>query len=136
MDSTPGNIYYTLTKDDPLWFTERNSLDFRFFKDAEDGVLFYMGRDADHLLVELVNGSLRVQADFGGGKKKLCDQMGTSIQSFEFSNFQFVCKLCILLINPLRPNSDPFQTSHCNIKGLLVSEVMRIENMITQVKFY
>ena len=35
--------------------------------------------------------------------------------------------------NPLRPNSDLSQTSHCNIKGLLVSEVMRIENMITQV---
>ena len=38
--------------------------------------------------------------------------------------------------NPLRPNSDPSQTSHCNVKGLSVSEVMRIENMITQVKFY
>ena len=25
------------------------------------------------------------------------------------------------------------QTSHCNIKGLSVREVMRIENMITQV---
>ena len=39
-------------------------------------------------------------------------------------------------VNPLRPNSDLSQTSHCNIKGLSVSEVMRIENMITQVKFY
>ena len=29
-------------------------------------------------------------------------------------------------------NSDLSQTSHCNIKGLSVSEVMRIENMITQ----
>ena len=38
--------------------------------------------------------------------------------------------------NPLRPNSDLSQTSHCNIKGLSVSEVMRIKNMITQVKFY
>ena len=37
--------------------------------------------------------------------------------------------------NPLRPNSDLSQTSHCNIKGLLVREVMRIEKMITQVKF-
>ena len=35
--------------------------------------------------------------------------------------------------NPLRPNSDLSQTSHCNIKGLSVSEVMRIENKITQV---
>ena len=34
-------------------------------------------------------------------------------------------------INPLRPNSDLCQTSHCNIKGLSVSEVMRIENRIT-----
>ena len=33
-------------------------------------------------------------------------------------------------------HSDLSQTSHCNIKGLSVSEVMRIENMITQVKFY
>ena len=40
------------------------------------------------------------------------------------------------LVNPLRPNSDLSQTSHYNIKGLSVREVMRIENMITQVKFY
>ena len=33
--------------------------------------------------------------------------------------------------NPLRPNNDLSQTSHCNIKGLSVSEVMRIENMTT-----
>ena len=39
-------------------------------------------------------------------------------------------------INPLRPNNDLNQTSHCNIKGVSVSEVMRIENMIAQVKFY
>ena len=38
--------------------------------------------------------------------------------------------------NLLRPNNDVSQTSHCNIKGLSVSEVMRIENMITQVQFY
>ena len=36
----------------------------------------------------------------------------------------------------LRPNNDVSQTSHCNIKGVSVSEVMRIENMITQVKYY
>ena len=39
-------------------------------------------------------------------------------------------------INPLRPNSDLSQTSHCNIKGFSVGQVMRIDNMITQVKFY
>ena len=39
-------------------------------------------------------------------------------------------------INPLRPNNDLSQTSHRNIKGVSVSEVMRIENMITQMKFY
>ena len=39
-------------------------------------------------------------------------------------------------VNPLRPNNDLSQTSHCNIKGVSVSEVMRIENMITQVQFY
>ena len=39
-------------------------------------------------------------------------------------------------INPLRPNNDLSQTSHCNIKGVSVSEVMRIENKITPVKFY
>ena len=39
-------------------------------------------------------------------------------------------------VNPLRPNSDLSQTSHCNIKGLSVSEVKRIENMIPQMKFY
>ena len=40
------------------------------------------------------------------------------------------------LFNPLRPNNDESQTSHCNIKGVSVSEVMRIKNMMTQVKFY
>ena len=38
--------------------------------------------------------------------------------------------------NPLRPNNDLSQTSHSNIKSLSVSEVMRIENMISQVQFY
>ena len=38
--------------------------------------------------------------------------------------------------NPLRPNNDVSQTSHRNIKGVSVSEVMRIDNMITPVKFY
>ena len=41
-----------------------------------------------------------------------------------------------VLLNPSRPNNDLSQTSHCNIKRVLVSEVMRIENMITPVKFY
>ena len=40
------------------------------------------------------------------------------------------------VVNPFSPNSDLSQTSHCNIKGLSVSEVMRIQNMITQIKFY
>ena len=44
--------------------------------------------------------------------------------------------LCVTLFNPLRPNNDLSQTSHCNIKGLSVSEVTRIDNMITQVRFY
>ena len=39
-------------------------------------------------------------------------------------------------INPLRPTNDLSQTSHSNIKGLSVCEVMRIENKITPVKFY
>ena len=38
-------------------------------------------------------------------------------------------------INLLNPNSDLSSISHCNIKSLSVREVMRIENMITQVKF-
>ena len=38
--------------------------------------------------------------------------------------------------NPLSPNSDLSSTSHGNIKGLSVGEVMRIENTITQVIFY
>ena len=38
--------------------------------------------------------------------------------------------------NPLRTNNDLNQTSPCNIKGLSVSEVMSIENMIIRVKFY
>ena len=41
----------------------------------------------------------------------------------------------LMLIYALRPNSDLSQTSHCNIKGLSVCNIMRIEHMITQVKF-
>ena len=41
-----------------------------------------------------------------------------------------------LTVNPLRPNNDLRQTSHSNINGVSVSEVMRIENKITPVKFY
>ena len=40
------------------------------------------------------------------------------------------------IVNPLRPHNDESQSSHCNIKGVSVSEVMRIENMITQVQIY
>ena len=39
-------------------------------------------------------------------------------------------------VNPLRPNNGASETSHWNIKGVSVSEIMRIENMITQVQFY
>ena len=41
----------------------------------------------------------------------------------------------MIAVNPLRPNSDLSQTSRCNMKGLSVRAVMRIESMITQVKF-
>ena len=41
-----------------------------------------------------------------------------------------------IINNPLRPNNDLSQTSPCNIKGLSVREVLRIENVITQMKFY
>ena len=47
-----------------------------------------------------------------------------------------LCFLLGILFNPLRPNNDLSQTSLCNIKGLSVREVLRIENMITQMKFY
>ena len=38
-------------------------------------------------------------------------------------------------INPLSRNSDLSSISHSSIKVLLVREVVRIENMINQVKF-
>ena len=39
---------------------------------------------------------------------------------------QYICSPFEFLdVNPLRPNSDLSQTSHCNIKGLSVSEVVR-----------
>ena len=50
--------------------TERNTVSFMFLTEKKNGVFFYMGRDKDHLVVELVNGSLRVEADVGGGKIK------------------------------------------------------------------
>ena len=71
---------------------------------------------------------VKVTVEMHGGKRLI---IGASIT------------LCVLdisrapvFINPLRPNNDLSQTSHCNIKGVSVSEVMRIENKITPVKFY
>ena len=51
--------------------------------------------------------------------------------------FHFLRKLTgsVVLINPLNPNNDLSQISHCSIKGLSAREVMRIGNKITQVKF-
>ena len=45
-------------------------------------------------------------------------------------------RIFVGFFNLSRPNSDLSQISHCNNKGLSVSEVMRTENMITQDKFY
>ena len=50
--------------------TERNTVSFMFLTEKKNGVFFYMGRDEDHLVVELVNGGLRVEADVGRGKIK------------------------------------------------------------------
>ena len=41
----------------------------------------------------------------------------------------------VILFNPLRPKNDLNEIYHCNIQGLSVREIMRIENMISQVKF-
>ena len=55
----------------------------------------------------------------------------------DFLSFFFAfCTLAQLGVKGLRLNIDLSKTSHCNIKGFSVSEVMRTENMITQVKFY
>ena len=40
----------------------------------------------------------------------------------------------VILFNPLRLKSDLNNIYHCNIKGLSVREIMRIENMISKVK--
>ena len=52
----------------------------------------------------------------------------------DYGGVDFGVVLGLLLL--LRPNNDLSQTSHCNIKGVSVSEFMRIENEITPVKFY
>ena len=62
------------------------------------------------------------------------EMLGTFPSSIAF-NTVVQSQSVAMVFNPLRPNSDLSQTSHCNIKGLSVSEVMRIENMISQVKF-
>ena len=70
------------------------------------------------------NGEGENLALFQGGARKDC----TDAMSY--------WQVAILLTFFKRSNSDLSQTSHCNSKGLSVSELMRIENMITQVKFY
>ena len=63
-----GYISQHLEYNSPLLSTDRNTLHFMFLTEARDGVIFYMSGIRDHLLVELVNGSIRTQADFGGGE--------------------------------------------------------------------
>ena len=41
----------------------------------------------------------------------------------------------VILFNPLRPKSDLNEIYHCNVKGLSVREIMRIENLNSEVKF-
>ena len=48
----------------------------------------------------------------------------------------YVVLSLLISVNPLRPHLVVSQTSHCNTKGVSVSEVMRIDNMITKVQFY
>ena len=56
-------------------------------------------------------------------------------KTIKFSILGFLCKMPSTSfktnLNPLSPNSDLNQICRCNIKGLLVKEVMRTENMIT-----
>ena len=59
-----------------------------------------------------------------------------SIRQHSKTNSIILRNIRKVVFNPLRPNNDLSQTSHYNIKGLSVSEVMRIENMITQVHCY
>ena len=47
------------------------------------------------------------------------------------TNIKAIHEMICESFNPLRPNNDLTQTSHCNIKGVSVSEVMRTENKIT-----
>ena len=63
-----GYISQRLEDNSPFLSTERNSIDFMFLTEAKDGLIFYMGQDKDYLLVQLVNGSMRVRANFGKGK--------------------------------------------------------------------
>ena len=61
----------------------------------------------------------------------------SSSKQYCFSSYLAGYTVSGAFFNPLRPNSaDLSQTSHCNIKGLSVWEVMRIENTITSVKLY
>ena len=63
-----------------------------------------------------------------------CEKEKQKLSEVIFSKpFSGGAVLLFFSFNPLRPNSDLSQTSHCNIKGLSVSEVM---NTITEVQFY
>ena len=65
------------------------------------------------------------------GKKMTGDQQAAAdLSNLKYFNYFYE------RFNPLRPKSDLSPASHCNIKGLSVSEIMRIENTITQGIFY
>ena len=69
------------------------------------------------------------------GKSYLLFHFPINAAHFLLKPYRNAGSLARFFFNPLRPNNDLSQTSHCNIKGVSVSEVMRIENMINQVKF-
>ena len=70
-----GYISQRLEDNSPFLSTERNSIDFMFLTQDKDGLIFYMGQDKDYLLVQLVNGSMRVRANLGGKGKLFCNRV-------------------------------------------------------------
>ena len=90
--------------------------------------------DSNDLPIEVI---IYINAFTPDSVKSKIDKFSEITNWMNLTNEQHLSKILLnsFPIKPLRPNNDVSQTSHCNIKGVSVSEVMRIESMITQVQF-
>jgi hypothetical protein len=63
-----GYIAYKILTPNLDWSMKNNRLSLRFVPLYPNGVILYLGSPTDHLVVEMLEGTIRVDINLGGGK--------------------------------------------------------------------